>query len=204
MKGESSQCIHCGVGKVGTDNCDTCSWPYSEKGWLNFSMGLCRITIDTNCINAKQAHEALNQLEKWKNEGKIEIQKSTPFSEEAQGNRKREAKEKQVLPHPSLFVLGSSSLGGGAVLGGPDLRKEIQAILFPGVTELSQGQERDVQHLAEHVRTGGHLFVTLDTSDFISGNKEKKLRALGIWAVTPEKAVELLIFVRGWNRNNGI
>ncbi len=76
-------------------------------------------------------------------------------------------------------------------------------MLFPGVTELSQGQKRDVQHLTEHVRTGGHLFVTLDTSDFISGGKEKKLRTLGVWAVTPEKAVELLIFVHGWKRDYG-
>jgi len=201
---ESSKCIHCGVGEVSPDNCEACSWPYSERGWPNFRMGLRRITIDTNCINARQAHEALNQLEKWKSEGKIEIQKSTPFSVEAQGNLKREAKEKQVPNHPPVFVLGSTFLGGDAVLAGPDLRKEIQATLFPGVAELSQGQERDVQHLAEHVRTGGHFFVTLDTSDFMAGSKEKKLRSLGIWAVTPEKAVKLLISVYGWNRDNGI
>lgn len=201
---DSSKCIHCGVGEVGPDNCAACSWPYSEKGWSNFKMGLRRITIDTNCINAKQAHDQLNLLEKWKKEGKIEIQKSTPFSEEAQGNLKREAKEKQVSSHPHVFILGSSFLGGGAVLAGPDLRGEIQAILFPGVTQLSSGQERDVQHLAEHVRTGGHLFLTLDTSDFMSGSKETKLRALGVWAVTPEKAVELLISVHGWKRDKGI
>jgi hypothetical protein len=204
MIGESSKCIHCGVGEVGPDNCTTCSWPYSEKGWPYFKIGLRRITIDTSCINAKRAHDALNQLEKWKSEGKIEIQKSSPFSVEAQGNLRREAKEKQIPDHPPMFVLGSSLLNGGAVLAGPDLRKEIRAILFPGVVELSQSQERDVQHLAEHVRTGGHLFVTLDTSDFISGNKEKKLRSLGIWAVTPEKAVGLLISVYGWNPNSCI
>ncbi len=204
MVGDSAKCINCGVGEDGPDNCAACSWPYSEKGWSNFKMGLRRITIDTNCINAKQAHGPLNLLEKWGSEGKIEIQKSTPFSVEAQGNLKREAKEKQVSSHPPMFTLGSSSLGGGAVLAGPDLRKEIQAILFPGVTQLSPSQERGVQHLAEHVRTGGHLFVTLDTSDFISGSKERKLRSFGVWAVTPEKAVELLVSVYGWSRDNDI
>ncbi len=197
MVSNSSKCIHCGVGEVGPDNCAACSWPYSDKGWSNFTMGLRRITIDTNCINAKQANEALNQLEQWKNDGKIEIQKSTPFSIEAKGNLMREAKEKQVPGHPPLFTLGASTLGGGAVLAGPDLREEIQTILFPGVKQLSQGQERDVQHLAEHVRTGGHLFVTLDTSDFISGSKQKTLRSFGVWAVTPENAVKLLSSVYG-------
>lgn len=204
MVSDSSKCIHCGIGEVGPDNCAACSWPYSEKGWSNFTMDLRRITIDTNCINAKRAHGALNILEKWKNDGKIEIQKSTPFSVEAQGNRKREAKEKQVPGHPPLFVLGVSTLGGDAVLAGPDLIKEIQEILFPGVSPLSVGDERDVQHLAEHVRTGGHLFVTTDKGDFMSGNREKKLQSLGVWAVTPEKAVNFLASVHGWNRNNGI
>ena len=204
MIDESSICIHCGVGAVGPDNCAACSWPYSEKGWSNFTKVLPRITIDTNCLNSRQAHVALNQLEKWKGERKIEIQKSTPFSAEAQGHPKREAKEKQVPGQPPVFVFGSSVLGGDAVLAGPDLRNEFPAILFPGVTELPQGQERDVQHLVDHVRTGGHLFVTLDTSDFISGSKENKLRALGVWAVSPEKAVEMLILVHGWKRDNDI
>lgn len=195
---DSSKCIHCGVGKVGPDNCSACSWPYSENGWSNFRLGLRRITIDTNCVNVKQALLPLNLLEKWAEEGKIEIQKSSPFSIETQGNTKREAKEKSVASHPELFMLGSDCFDGSAVLAGPDLREEIQAVLFPSVTCLSIGQKRDVQHLAEHVRTGGHLFVTIDTSDFISGNKEKKLRSLGIWAVTPEKAVELFDLVYDW------
>ena len=201
---DSSKCVHCGVGEVGPDNCSACTWPYSEKGWTKFRLGLRRITIDTNCINSKGRSSPLNLLEKWAGEKKIEIQKSTPFFAEAQGNLRRQAKEKQIPGHPPLFFLDSSSLGDAAVLAGPDLRKEIQKILFPGVTALSVGQERDVQHLAEHVRTGGHLFVTMDTSDFMLGKKEKKLRCLGVWAVTPGKAVELLVSVYGWSQDVGI
>jgi hypothetical protein len=199
MMTDSSKCIHCGIGEVGPDNCAACTWPYSEKGWSQFQLGLRRITIDTNCINAKGAIEALNLLEKWAAEGKIEIQKSTPFSVEARGTLEREAKASKVANHPPLFVLDSSTLGGGGVLAGPDLRNEIEKILFPGVSHLSVNQERDVQHLGEHVRTGGHLFVTLDKSDFMAGNKENQLRALGVWVVAPEKAVELLISLYGWN-----
>ncbi len=193
------KCIHCGVGDVGIDNCSACSWPYSDKGWSKFGLGLRRITIDTNCINAKQKIEALNLLEKWDSAGKIEIQKSAPFSAEIQGNLKREAKDKNIPHHPPLFVLGSSILGGGDVLAGPDIKDKIQGILFPGVSHLSVNQERDVQHLGEHVRTGGHLFVTLDKSDFIAGKKEKQLRALGIWCVVPETAVKLFISTYDWN-----
>jgi hypothetical protein len=141
----------------------------------------------------------LNLLEKWKTEGRIEIQKSTPFSIEARGTLEREAKAKKIPNHPPLFILGSSALGSGAVLAGPDIRNEIQRILFPGVPHLSVNQERDVQHLGEHVRTGGHLFVTLDKSDFRAGKKERQLRALGVWVVSPEKAVDLIFSVYGWD-----
>ncbi len=192
---DSRQCIHCGVGQVGSNNCSACTWPYSEAGWLTFQMGIRRITIDTNCINTKRGISELNWLEKLASEGKIEIQKSTQFSVEAQGNLKREAKASQIPDHPPVFVLGASFLGG-AVLAGPDLRTEIRMILFPGVAQLSINQVRDVEHLAEHVRTGGHLFVTLDESDFIAGNKKQRLQRLGVWAVTPAKAVELLQLLR--------
>jgi hypothetical protein len=194
-----SKCISCGVGDMGLNNCAACSWPYSNKGWSQFVLGLRRITIDTNCINAKRAIIALNLLEKWKTEEKIEIQKSTPFSIEAQGTLAREAKAKNIPNHPPLFILDSSALGSGAVLAGPDIRNKIQRILFPGVSHLSVNQERDVQYLGEHVRTGGHLFVTLDKSDFRAGNKERQLRALGIWAVSPEKAVNFIHSVYDWD-----
>ena len=204
MLTDFSKCIHCGVGEVGPDSCAACSWPYSDKGWLQFRLGLRRITIDTNCINARGAIEALNLLERWAAGGKIEIQRSAPFSVEVRGTLKREAKAEKVDDHPPLFILGSSTLGGGAVLAGPDLSDEIQKILFPGVAHFSLNQQRDVQHLSEHIRTGGHLFVTLDKRDFMAGNKEKDLRALGVWVVTPEKAVELLTSVYGWNQKIGI
>ena len=90
------------------------------------------------------------------------------------------------------------------MLAGPDLRNEIKIILFPGTRALSGSDERDVQHLAEHVRTGGHIFVTTDKGDFMSGNREKKLQSLGIWAIEPKKAVELLVTVYGWSQDSGI
>ena len=131
MARDSSKCIHCGVGEVGPDNCAACSWPYSENGWRTFKIGLRRITIDTSCINAKQASAPLNLLEKWAKDGKFEIQKATPFSVEAQGNWEREAKKKQVSGHPPLFTLGASFLGSGAVLAGPDIKNEIQKSSIP-------------------------------------------------------------------------
>ncbi len=198
MVTESSKCLHCGVGEVGIDNCAACTWPYSDKGWSQFRLGLRRITIDICCINSKRRIDSLNLLETWAAEKKIEIQKATPFSVEAQGNLKREARDEQVPSHPALATFGSSSFGNASVLAGPDLKEEIPRILFPGVSQLATNQERDVQHLREHVRTGGHLFVTLD-SDFLAGNKEKQLRRLGVWVATPEKAVKLLTSVYGWN-----
>lgn len=38
----------------------------------------------------------------------------------------------------------------------------------------------------------------------MEGDREKNLRSLGDWAVKPEKAVELLVTVYGWDQDNGI
>jgi hypothetical protein len=166
----------------------------AERGWSKFSLGLRRITIDANCVNSKGRMRAVNQLERWQTDGLIKIQKSSAFGIEIAGSAKREEKAHGISSHPPLATFGVSSFGDGSVLAGPNLAGEIRRILFPTVKLLSKNQSMDVQHLAEHVRTGGHLFVTTDMNFTVTEN-DTKLRALGIWAVSPEEAVRLIAAV---------
>lgn len=191
-------CLMCGVGKIGTDNCPACTWPYSLDGWKNFRIGLRRITIDTGCINAKKQNESLNKLEEWGQSGKLDIQKATPFLVEFKGPSTHHEKAHKIDNHPPLFVIGSSCLGDGSVLAGPDLIKQIQEILFPSVKSLTENQKNDVLHLREHVWTGGHAFVTLNTKDFINSGKKETLRGFGVWVFTPDELVNHLNELYDW------
>jgi hypothetical protein len=192
-------CLMCGGGKIGADNCEACTWPYSIDGWKNFRLGLRRISIDKCCVNAKQQDDSLNKLEEWAREGKIAVQKATAFLKEPESSPSRLKKGQQIDDHPPLTTLGSS-LNEGPVLGGPDLVDDIRSILFPGVKvkDLQEKQKQDIQHLREHVRTGGHVFVTID-KHFIGAGKPDALRRLGVWVCAPREAVELVKRVCGFS-----
>jgi hypothetical protein len=188
----------CGIGQIRENNCAACSWPYSIEGWKKFSLGLRRITIDTCCINAKQKNDFLNKLGEWERAGKIEIQKASPLLEEFKGPVSHLKKAEQIDNHPPIAIFGATMLGDGSVYAGPDLIKDIQSILFPNVKTLSENQMRDIQHLREHVWTGGHIFVTID-KHFINAVKKETLRQLGVWVLTPEETVDLIRKVYNWN-----
>lgn len=192
-------CRMCGNGKVGADNCEACTWPYSIDGWKNFRLGLRRISIDKCCVNAKQQNASLNKLEEWDREGKIAVQKATTFLEEPESSPSRLKKGHQIDDHPPLTTLGSILNNEGSVLGGPDLANDIKFILFPKVKyqSLTERQKRDIQHLREHVKTGGHVFITID-NHFIGDEKPDAFRRLGVWVCTPREAVELIKRVYGF------
>ena len=73
--------------------------------------------------------------------------------------------------HPGLFTIGSSMLGGGDVLAGPDLQDELRGILFSHPT-LTRNQLSDIQHLHEHIRTGGDIFVSTDGKAFLNDGRQ--------------------------------
>lgn len=110
----------------------------------------------------------------------------------------RVAKAKLLSPHPRLFTIGSSTIGGPDVLAGPDLVGELQEILFPTSNPLTENQRRDIEHLRLHVQTGGDVFVTLNPNDFITRGRQDVLRSFGIWALSPGETVGLLNELYGW------
>ena len=190
-----SNVIKCGCGgslRLGDENCPKCTMPFQLSGWKKTNIRLERITIDTCCLNVKKKIHALNVLESWERQGHIEIQRADALMKELKGQERIE-KAQKIPGHPGLFTLGQSTLGGGDVLAGPDLGEELKGILFPTTKKLTRKQHMDVRHLQQHVSTGGHCFVTINTKDFIDGGKAEKLHnEFGVWVFNPDKIVALL------------
>ena len=101
--------------------------------------------------------------------------------------------------HPGLFTVGLSRVGGPDVIAGPDLREELRQLLFPTSAVLTRNQEHDIEHLRQHIQTGGDVFVTLNRRDFIIRGRQGALRRTGVWVMTPGELVSLLRDHFGWS-----
>ena len=185
------KCIKCGASNSEIlDVCTVCTWPVALKGWGVTKLKVKRITFDTCCVNAKKRDISLNTLEEWAKQGLVEVQKAHTFMEELKGEERIKKAEK-MDDHPGLFTFGMSTFGGGDVLAGPDMADEIKEMLFPTTKVLTKNQIYDVQHLREHIQTGGDIFVTFD-NHFIKNGKQATLRQYGIWVFKPVEAVAFL------------
>jgi hypothetical protein len=192
------KCVKCGAGiSVGSTRCSSCTWPFSPEAWRHSALPIRRITLDTGCINAKRKNEALNTLERWADEGRLRLQRSDVMLGELEGDA-RVQKAVALDEHPGLFSPEESVLDGPNVLAGPDMRTELQHVLFPTAWPLTSNQRHDVEHLRLHVLTGGDAFVTLNSNDFISRGRQELLRVCGIWVLQPPELVALLKNLYEW------
>lgn len=192
------ECVKCGDEvPTGADRCSSCTWPFTIAAWRQSSLTIHRLTLDTGCVNAKGKNEALNTLERWAHDGLLELQRSDAMLDEIEG-KSRITKAESIAEHPGLFTLDVSVLDGPDVLAGPDLGIELEELLFPTSHPLTSSQEHDVQHLRQHVLTGGDVFVTLNRNDFITRGRQEALRACGIWVMQPPEIVELLKRLYKW------
>lgn len=193
-----AECVKCGHRNIGgAASCLRCTWPFSRNAWSTSKLQIRRVTLDTGCVNAKGRNLDLNKLERWASEGRLELQRSEAMLSELTGEA-RVGKARSLPPHPHLFTLDSSVLGGADVLAGPDLPGEIQQILFPTAKPLTENQRHDVEHLRLHIRTGGDVFVTLNPNDFITRGRQETLRSFGVWVLPPSELVGLLTESYGW------
>jgi hypothetical protein len=124
------ECVKCG--KENTDDADVCarcSWPFTVAGWGSTTFKIRRVTIDTGCINVKQADCHLNVLERWGAEGKIVLERADALLRELRG-ADRIAKAEALSPHPPVWVMGVSRMGIDTFLAGPDMTGPIEDTLF--------------------------------------------------------------------------
>jgi hypothetical protein len=108
-------------------------------------------------------------------------------------------KGQQIEQHPRVFGFGvprSSGLGDpGYVLAGSLVPLDVlRAALFPttSMKALTTNQQRDLEHIQDHLRTGGDVFVHLNPTDFCRHGRREALYRMGVWASTPIEAVDHL------------
>jgi hypothetical protein len=182
-------CIRCG-GAVQGLNCSACTWPYAVGGWCLTTRHVRRITLDIGGVNAKRLNPYLNQLEDWQASGFVDLQRSKVFLGEFRGPAHHIGKAESIAPHPPVWRFGLPLATAPYVMAAAVPNRDmLKGLLFPTTKVLSASQEHDIQHLQQHVHTGGDLFVTTNPRDFIYGGKQEALLSRGMWVFTPEQAV---------------
>jgi len=158
-----------------------------------------RVTIDTNCINVRQAHTFMNQLEELARRGAIQITTTFALGEDLAFDKTKLGEARRIkaarLPQArSGFMVGHSTVGGPDVIGGPNVYAHVDSIaevIAPAVAweEIRTNTQRDILHLAAHLTYGWELFVTEDKGIL---DHSTKLAALGIRTMTPVAALQYL------------
>jgi hypothetical protein len=139
--------------------------------------------IDTNLINARQKLVAVNQLEKWFEDGVILMNMSGTAQREAQAgnNPRRTAKANQ-----QIYTTTTPASPGDSRY------REIEPILFPGGTQ-DENQRNDVRIVADAI----HYAAVLVTADGgsktqpngILGNRAELAKLFAIRILSPDEAV---------------
>ena len=143
------------------------------------------ITLDTCVINSKGKLLAMNKLEQWHDEEKIQLditdimeRESTPKSSQWQKQDKYvfQCLRPDKIKYPLRF----------------DIFKNI---LFPNVKILNGRQKMDVNQICAHLKYGNEFFVTND-KNFI--RHRENLNKNDVFILTPDECVQLLMKKYGW------
>ena len=144
------------------------------------------IAIDTNVINLRQGIEEMNELEKWHDEGLIEIVIPGSLSGEIK-DYCSEAWDK-ISKYRTVLAQGfydKRILYGNMKCGSPEPEySQLKSIIFPNKTILRNNDQRDLVHLIACIRNDVDYFVTNEEAIF--KNKEKIKEKYNILATDPE------------------
>ena len=164
-----------------------------------------RLTIDTNRINAKGGLAGMNVLERWDQEGKVEIVSSTRLKLEAAKHPMKEIALAKANRYPDIaepFILGHSFLDDAYLSDGTGPTFfDLAGVVFPDAdpSTLADGDANDVMHLLSHLGAEADIFVTNGKKDFISGGKREALRVrFAIEVMTDDETVAHLSALHGW------
>lgn len=135
-----------------------------------------RLTIDTCVINSKGKIPAMNRIEKLRNENLVEI-----FTTDAM--------EEELTPGSSQWRKQADYI---CVLRRPDTHKypkrfeQLKKAVFPTVAKLTPNQEKDIHHLATHLKWLQDFFITTEKRILAASTR---LEGLGVVVRTPEAYV---------------
>jgi len=155
-----------------------------------------KLTLNTCVINTRRRIEAMNRLEKWHEQGIIEIQKTSAMDTEFKGWKPGLKKSKEYEEKPEI-MRWDVSRWDHAVWGGEDLEdhfEEILKVLFPqhknkSASEVLEKHKKDYYdslHLATHKLYGNAIFVTTNTKHILR-HKDQLKTDFGILVLTPEE-----------------
>jgi len=168
-----------------------------------------RITIDTCLINVKRKLVAVNKLEEFDNQKKIQLVATDRLIMETENHSDRLKKAESYESIAEPFTIGYSRIGRAYISDGlkrPSFH-DIAAILFPDikVKDLTENQSNDVMHLMAHIHSDSEYFVTNNTKDFIDSKKtnqnrdggyknfkRNQLKDMGIIVYTPDDILMVL------------
>lgn len=154
------------------------------------------MTIDTNCINTREADQYLNRLEEWHRKGLIEIVKTDVMKTEfLKANRRFTQKASEYREDFGVGVFDHSRWDRSKFYD-PSIDypvERIKRIVFPRfeslVSEEKTRAQRDIMHIATHHMHKRSFFVTTDK--VITGKKED-LEKSGVVVLTPKQCVSRL------------
>lgn len=146
------------------------------------------VYIDTNCINAKQAVYAINELEKLSEQEKITIEKTDVLDTELQRNQGYPSGQKKSMDYIESFgqYVPDHSRMGFSIEGDASDNQRLSRVLIIlwGVKEWSDYSKQeigDAMHISTAIRSGGTYFIThekalLSKSENIEGEFRIKVR----------------------------
>lgn len=150
------------------------------------------IALDTNCINAKEKDETLNELQSLCAEGKVQIYKTDVMDTEMQDNYSPGLrKSKNLTEDLGDMVVGHSRVGHG-VIGSENDEKifvEILGILFDRKdrAKYTSRELRDAMMVKTHMEHKRTFLVTRDKGLL---NKAKTLQEkFNVEIVDPERCL---------------
>ncbi len=136
-----------------------------------------QLTIDTCVINSKGKISAMNRIEKLHNENLVEI-----FTTDAM--------EEELTPGSPQWQKQADYI---CALRRPDIHKypkrfeQLKNAVFPTVAKLTTNQEKDIHHLATHLKWLFDFFITTDEHGILAAST--RLEGLGVVVRTPEAYV---------------
>jgi hypothetical protein len=162
-------------------------------------MDTLRLTIDTCCINAYGGEANVTILERWQQEGKLELVGTERLLQElARGrNEKRKEKARRMKNVGEPFVLEESVFDSGAHWSGSPAPSpmEIASVLFQRrFSDLKPSDVGDILHLLAHHDGGSAIFVTNNSRHFIDGGRQQLLKER--WAIEVMTPAEVVTYLR--------
>jgi len=138
--------------------------------------------------------EAMNKIEKWHDEGLVEILKTDVMDTEfLDAPPKFRRKSQEYREDIGVFVVGHSR-AGHMIIGEGHTHEEMLKLMFPQYRNVNEKEKRkafrDVMHLATHHTHKRDFFVSED-EHFIRKRDELKKR-FGVTILTPKECVEEL------------